>query len=220
MSPEFAAAVDPIFLKVLRAWERIQLHADLDPTSLHSQLLVGIREADDRLRSGSQQDAWDLARYALCAWIDDLMINRAWSGQRWWENNKLEFQLFSTNDAGTLFFQKAKQAQKITNRDAIEVFYIAVVLGFKGLYAVSESHFLSQNYDLPPTREEWARRAASMLNTRPTRPALGGTAQPASGAPPLDGRLTLVGALLCLLMLLILSVAVGWWGLYARSATL
>ena len=217
MSPEFAAAVDPIFLKVLRAWERIQLHADLDPTALHSQLLVAIREADDRLHAGHQRDAWDLARYALCAWIDDLMINRAWSGQHWWENNKLEFQIFSTNDAGTLFFQKAKQAQKITNRDAIEVFYIAVVLGFKGLYAVAESQFLSQNFDLPPTREEWARRAASMLNTRPTRPALSGTAQPAAGAPPLDGKLTLVGSLMCLLMLMILAVAVGWWGLYVRS---
>lgn len=219
MSPEFALAVDPIFLKVLRAWERIQMHTDVSHTELHSQLLVGLREADDQLRIGQFQEAWDLAEYALCAWIDDLMINRPWSGQHWWENNKLEFQLFKTNEAGTLFFQKAKQAQKITNRDAIEVFYIAVVLGFKGLYAVADSQFIAQNFDLPTTREEWARRASAMLNIRPTRPALTGTAQPAAGATPLDGRLTLVGSLLFLVMMLILASAVGWWGLVIRSTT-
>lgn len=215
MTPEFAQAVDPIFLTVLRAWERIQMHADISHTALHTELLTGIREADDRLRSAGFQEARELARYALCAWIDDLMINRPWSGQHWWENNKLEFQLFNTNDAGTLFFQKAKQAQAIANRDAIEVFYIAVILGFKGLYAFPDANYMTTNFDLPASREEWTRRAATMLNTRPTRPAITGTAVPAQGAPPLDTKLTLVGALLCLLMLVVLSLFVGFWGLVA-----
>lgn len=211
MSPEFARAVDPVFLSVLRAWDRIEQSSDVSPSSLQTELLHGIEDADDRLRSTVYNEAWQLARYAICAWIDDLLTHREWKGAQWWENNKLEFQFFRTNDAGTLFFQKAKEAQTIANRDAIEVFYIAVVLGFKGLYGVSDSKFAAQTYGLPHTREEWARHASSMLAARPTRRQVVGTPIAADGAPPLDSRLTLVGAALCLLMLFVVAVFLGVW---------
>lgn len=217
MSPDFARAVDPVFLSVLRAWERIEQHADVSPSALQNQLLRGIEDADDRLRDTSYSEAWQLARYAICAWIDDLLTHRTWKGAQWWENNKLEFQFFKSNDAGTMFFQKAQEAQRITNRDAIEVFYIAVVLGFKGLYGVNDSKYAAQSYDLPPTREEWARRAASMLSVRPTRRPVAGTPIAAAGAPPLDSRLTLVGAALCLLMLTVMAVFLGVWILYYQA---
>ncbi len=127
------------------------------------------------------------------------------------ENHTLEFQFFKTKDAGTQFFQKAKQAQQMLRRDAIEVFYIAVVLGFRGLYAVNEATFLAQQYDLPPTIEDWARRTAGLLQTRRQRQPLSGVAVAVDGAPPLDNKFTVVGAAVLTLMLAVIAAIVGYY---------
>jgi type VI secretion system protein ImpK len=217
MSPEFADAVDPIFLHVINAMEMVANHQRVDPTNLHTAVQVKLRQAEDKLQHGENHDVWQLARYALCAWIDDLMINTTWEGQKWWENHTLEFQFFNTKDAGTQFFQKAKQAQQLLRRDAIEVYYIAVVLGFRGLYALSESKFLAQQYDLPPTIEDWARRTAGLLQTRRQRTPLSGIAMPVDGAPPLDSKFTVVGAAVLTLMLCIISAIVGYYVYFGEA---
>ena len=94
MSPEFARAIDPIFLHVLSTMERVAANQPVDPQQVHTEVQAKLRQAEQRLQQGSHRDVWELARYALCAWIDDLMINRNWEGQRWWENHKMEFQFF------------------------------------------------------------------------------------------------------------------------------
>lgn len=218
MSPEFAEAVDPIFLHVIGAMDLVANHQRVDPTSLHSAIQVKLRQAEDRLQHGENREVWQLARYALCAWIDDLMINTSWEGQRWWENHTLEFQFFNTKDAGTQFFQKSKQAQQLLRRDAIEVFYIAVVLGFRGLYALPDSAFVAQQYDLPPTIEEWARRTAGLLQTRRARAALSGVATAVDGAPPLDSKFTVVGAAVLCLMLTVVACVLGYYVLVHNDA--
>ncbi len=214
MSPEFASAVDPIFLHVLDTLERLSANHSLDPQQVHMEVQTSLRQAEERLQHGGNQDVWQLARYAFCAWIDDLMITRAWQGQHWWENHKLEFQFFKTNEAGTAFFQRARQAEQLVQRDAIEVFYIAVILGFRGLYALPESTFLAQQFDLPSTIEEWTRRTAGLLQHSTGRPPLSGVTTPVHGAPPLESRFTLVGAVLTMLMLLVLTGLLGYHTLF------
>ncbi len=210
MTPEFAQAVDPIFLEVVAVLDRIATNQPQDAMQVHARLQTELRQAEERLPPTVQRDVWDFARYAICAWIDDVMITRRWEGQQWWENHKLEFHFFNTNEAGTAFFQKARQAEQLMQRDALEVFYIAVVLGFRGLYALPESTFLAQQYALPNTIEEWARRAAALLQRRAERPALSGATNPVHGAPPLESRFTVVGAALVMLMLLVLTGLLGY----------
>ncbi len=219
MSPEFATAIDPVFLQVIAAMESLSRQDHVDASALHSQITVRLRQAEDLLQHGENRDVWQLARYALCAWIDDVMITMNWEGQRWWENHKLEFQFFNTNDAGSLFYQKAKDATQLMRRDAIEVFYIAVILGFRGLYALPESTFIAQQYDLPPTIEEWTRRTAGLLQTRRSRQGLTGVAMPVDGAPPLESRFTVVGAAMLTLMLLVIAVVVGYHILAPENQT-
>ena len=39
---------------------------------------------------------WDLARYALCSWIDEVLVDSPWEGAESWSNNVLEMELFNT----------------------------------------------------------------------------------------------------------------------------
>ncbi len=218
MSPDFATAIDPIFLYVLSTLEQVNSHQRIEPRQVHAEIQSKLRQAEDRLLRGANRDVWELARYALCAWIDDVMINANWDGGGWWENHKLEFQYFKTNEAGTGFFQRATQAEQLIQRDAIEVFYVSVVLGFRGLYALPESKFLAQQFGLPNTIEDWTRNTAGLLRFRSEREALTGVANPVRGAPPLESRFTIVGAAVAMLMLLVLAALLGYH--IVKSATL
>ncbi len=210
MSPEFANAVDPIFLYVISTMEQVAAHQRVEPRQLQAEVQAKLRGAEERLSQGTTRESWELARYALCAWIDDVMINANWDGGGWWENHKLEFQYFKSNEAGTGFFQRAKQAEQLIQRDAIEVYYVAVILGFRGLFALPESKFLAQQFGLPNTIEDWTRNTAGLLRFRSERERLTGVATPVSGAPPLEGKFTIVGAAIAMLMLLVLTVLLGY----------
>jgi len=210
MSPEFANAVDPIFLQVLSTMEQVAAHQRVEPRQVQAEVQAKLRGAEERLAHGAGREAWELARYALCAWIDDVMINSNWDGGGWWENHKLEFQYFKSNEAGTGFFQRAKLAEQLIQRDAIEVYYIAVILGFRGLYALPESKFLAQQFGLPNTIEDWTRNTAGLLRFRSERERLSGIPNPVRGAPPLDAKFTVVGAAMTMLMLLVLTALLGY----------
>lgn len=209
MSPEFASAVDPIFLHVIGSLERIRNGDRIDPQQLQANTQAKVRMAAEALQSGPLNEAWRLAMYGLCAWIDDVMINLSWEGQRWWENHKLEFQFFNTNEAGTAFFRKAKEAQQLPRRDAIEVFYIAVILGFRGLYALPDGTAMAHQYDLPPTIDDWARRTSALVQPG-TSAMIKQTPIPVEGAPALEGRFTIVGAGLLFFILFVLAILLGY----------
>ncbi len=218
MSPEFATAVDPIFLHVLSTMEQVAAHQRVEPRQVQTEIQAKLRGAEERLSQGATRESWELARYALCAWIDDVMINANWDGGGWWENHKLEFQYFKSNEAGTGFFQRAKQAEQLIQRDAIEVYYVAVILGFRGLFALPESKFLAQQFGLPNTIEDWTRNTAGLLRFRSERERLSGIPNPVKGAPPLEGRFTIVGAAMTMLMLLVLTVLLGYHILRAAGS--
>ena len=69
-------------------------------------------------------------RYALTSWADEILIDSPW--EREWNERKLEEQLYFTNDRAFRFWQQADVAQARSGTDALEVFYLCVMLGFRG----------------------------------------------------------------------------------------
>ncbi len=69
-------------------------------------------------------------RYALTCWVDEVLIDSPW--EREWNERKLEEQLYFTNDRAFRFWQQADVAQARSGTDALEVFYLCVMLGFRG----------------------------------------------------------------------------------------
>ena len=71
MSPAFADACDPIFTRVISILERIELRESVDRDFERRRIESLFQEAEGRV---SDKAGWELARYALAAWIDDLLV--------------------------------------------------------------------------------------------------------------------------------------------------
>lgn len=71
-------------------------------------------------------------RYALVCWLDELFTrgDSDWSAD--WNEQKLEVELYGSNDRSWRFWQQAQLAQSRATDDALEVFYLCVMLGFRG----------------------------------------------------------------------------------------
>ena len=71
-------------------------------------------------------------RYALVCWLDELFTrgNSDWAAN--WNEQKLEVELYGSNDRSWRFWQQAQLAQSRATDDALEVFYLCVMLGFRG----------------------------------------------------------------------------------------
>ena len=70
-------------------------------------------------------------RYLLVCWLDELFCNESTWGTRWNEQ-KLEKELYGTNDRAWKFWDQAAIARSRPGTDAIEVAYLCVALGFRG----------------------------------------------------------------------------------------
>lgn len=214
MSPEFASAIDPLFLCVLDLLDRIGRGEDRQPAEERELVQNRLRGAEDQIGS---KPGWELAKYALVSWIDDMLIEAPWDGRNWWENNSLEFAHFKTRDRATLFFVKATEAGELSRRDALEVFYICVVLGFRGLYALPDAAVLAEHRDLPIDVEDWARRTSRSIELGQGRPTFHASTRIGDGAPPLSGRFAVVNAWLTTVVLTAFTIVVGYFVLTTRN---
>ena len=161
MTPRFAQAVDPIFLQVLGLLDRLSRGESPSPQDERLRIRAIIDQAEATLGSGTE---WELAKYAIVAWIDELLIDASWPGQDWWSNNVLEMEYFKSRSRFEKFWVRAQEATTLERRDALEVYYICVVLGFRGLYRdPNASDYLLRDYGLPPDVDAWARQATMSI---------------------------------------------------------
>jgi type VI secretion system protein ImpK len=186
MTPKFANAVDPIFLQILDLLARIQRQ---DKASAQEERLrVGalFDQAAAVLGAGAE---WELAKYALASWIDEVLLDAPWDGADWWSNNVLEVALFNTRLCNERFYLRALEASSLAQRDALEVFYVCVVLGFRGLYRDPHlAAMMTQMHGLPPDLEGWSKQTALAIRLGQGRPQLAGPRRELLGAPPLRNR--------------------------------
>ena len=57
-----------------------------------------------------------------------------WQGQDWWRDNVLEWTVFKTRRCNDLYYVNASTALNSGSDDALQLIYICVMLGFRGLY--------------------------------------------------------------------------------------
>lgn len=70
-------------------------------------------------------------RYALVCWLDELFTcDSPWASK--WNEQKLEVELYGTNDRAWKFWEQARYAQARPTNEALEAFYLCVMLGFRG----------------------------------------------------------------------------------------
>ncbi|HEX3727010.1 MAG TPA: DotU family type IV/VI secretion system protein [Pirellulales bacterium] len=194
MTPKFSEAVDPIFLHVLRMLEQIDRGENPEAKEERQRIRGLFDQADAKL--GNTAD-WQLAKYALVAWIDEVLIEAPWDGRNWWNENALEQEIFNGRRAFLQFYFKAKEASTLPRRDALEVFYVCAVLGFRGLYRDPvEAAAEAPSHELPADLESWARQISMAINLGQGLPPINETGQSADGAPALESKAFFVSYLL------------------------
>jgi type VI secretion system protein ImpK len=190
MTPPFALAVDPIFMYVLALLDRISRAAKPAAQEERARIRVLIDEAEAKLGNGTE---WQLAKYALVSWIDEMLVDAFWDGREWWSNNVLEIELFNSRECHEQFFLKAKQASALAGRDALEVFYVCVIMGFRGLYLdAGLSAMIAQSLNLPSDLNDWAKQTALAIRLGQGREPLPAPRVEIPGAPPMRSRASVV----------------------------
>jgi type VI secretion system protein ImpK len=144
-------------------------------------------------------------RYALACWIDELFIvDSPWDQQ--WNEKKLEVALYGSAERAWLFWEQARKAESRPEGDALEVFFLCVMLGFRG-----------ELRGEPDKLQSWAKSSLTQISKRQKRqpPKLPEKGEPTTNVPPLRGRegmqrMLLIAGVEFLLFVPVLAFLVFW----------
>jgi len=83
----------------------------------------------------SAEDIFD-AKYAFCAAVDEAVLNSQMNIRDSWERRPLQLVLFGDQLAGEHFYDKLEAARNggVRRINALEVFHMCLLIGFKGRY--------------------------------------------------------------------------------------
>jgi type VI secretion system protein ImpK len=214
MTPRFAQAVDPVLLHVLGLLDRINRDEQPSPLEERLRIVALLDQAEAIVGAGTE---WDLAKYALVSWIDEMLVEIPWEGRDYWSNNVLEVELFNTRLCNEQFYVRAQESSTLARRDALEVFYVCVVLGFRGLYRDPQTALMfSAAHGLPPDLDTWAKQASLAIRLGQGRPALAAPRRDIAGAPPLRTKPLVAWSWLAALLLAV-GAAVSYAMFFAAS---
>ena len=209
MTPKFSQAVDLVFLHVLGLLERIENSESPAPEEEQVRIRALIDQAEASL---GKEKEWELAKYGLVAWIDEMLVDAPWDGREWWSNNVLEMHYFNSRRAFEEFFIHAQEATSLTRKDALEVYYVCVILGFRGLYRDPDSGpALALSLNFPANLDEWCRQTALSVRLGQGREPPGAPGPEKAGAPPLRTASGVVWPWLVALMLAITVVLCSFY---------
>ncbi len=96
------------------------------------------------LAQGKPADAVEHSKYALAAFIDETIINSESNCRETWIEEPLQTAFFNDNLAGENFFKRLETLLPDLKRnlESIEVYYLALALGFQGRYRLSGTEVL------------------------------------------------------------------------------
>lgn len=208
MRPETALLVDPVFSLTTQLRDALaagQTDRFSSGRSELKELLSRIHSAELAAGHRSGSDYLGLG-YPLTCWIDELMTDDPIAG-RIWNENKLEGELFGSNDRAWMFWRQAQLAETLGRGEDLAVFYLCVSLGFSGQYRSDPEHLSA-----------WMHRTRLGLGLVPElKLPFANDLAPATDAPALTGAATLqragyVGWIAAVLLLPLISyLAVSAW---------
>jgi hypothetical protein len=207
-----ARLVFPVFAAGLELRERLR-RGETPDLAAEQARLVGLLKAfgDAKRNPPPGGDGFLGPRYALACWLDDLFARES---DRWF-GCPIETAAFGMADRVWRFWEQAELADRRPDTDALEVFYLAVRLGFRGDGPPAAA-------GVPPERSipPWLDRVEARLTREgPVWPEAPKDQRPAVNAGPRRGRrrlrralILLIGLAALLLTLLAHVVAVGLGG--------
>lgn len=132
------AAAATLFSLVSRIRNRAQ---HMDPEKLRRSVVAEVREFENRaLQAGVDAQDVKIARYAICATLDDVVLNTPWGGQSIWAQQSMVGTFHKETVGGDRFFDLLARLEKeaANNIDLLEFLYMCLSLGFEGRLRVEQ----------------------------------------------------------------------------------
>lgn len=96
-------------------------------------------------RLGADSDDVLLSKFAFCALVDEVVLQSGFDARHAWELRPLQLELFGEQLAGERFFEHLDTLRQggAARVQVLEVFHMALLLGFKGRYLIDGSEKLA-----------------------------------------------------------------------------
>lgn len=138
---DLVAFAGPIFDLILRLKAGIVAPSnDLRPKI--ASMLEDFEKRAERYRFNHK--IVQVSKFALASFVDETVLTNNFHLKEEWEKYPLQLEYFREQLAGDKFFEKltAMVKQIEVTQDAVEIYYICMLLGFKGRYGVYEKEKL------------------------------------------------------------------------------
>jgi type VI secretion system protein ImpK len=132
---DLASLSAPVFESVLKLRASLLLpSAELRPS--FERMLEEVEQRGATLRYDVAQV--QAVKFALAAFIDEMVLSEAFPLREKWEKYPLQLKYFGEHLAGVKFFDRLDEllAQTELDVDVVEVYYLCLLLGFKGKYKI------------------------------------------------------------------------------------
>lgn len=134
---DLVAFAGPVFDLILRLKAGIvQPSNDLRP-----KIASLLKDFEERaLRYRYRESIIQVAKFGLASFVDETVLTNNFPLKEEWEKYPIQLEYFGEQLAGNKFYDKleAMLRQIDVTQDAVEVYYVCMLLGFKGRYAVYE----------------------------------------------------------------------------------
>lgn len=114
-------------------------HSDVG--GLHRQVTQEIQSFENHARTrGCSPEAVLAARYALCAAIDEAVLNTPWGSSSFWSSQSMLSTFHQETGGGEKFFQILERImmEPAKNIELLELYSVCLALGFEGRYRIRE----------------------------------------------------------------------------------
>ena len=198
---------EPFFLKVLSIVNRTTASDSASLGDLSKRLKDDLKQMDAKVASGladlSPGD-WQTIKRMLVYWADEVLTARVPE----WQNHVLELDCYEDRNRAWKFYVEAEKNLPTAGPGCAELFYLAVVLGFRGDIISAFRHELGK--DLPggrtdpaEARRAWAQTLQRQIRVEQVPPPAGepleGDAEPlSSDSVHTAGIVLLIISILCL----------------------
>lgn len=211
MTPDFVKAIDPIVEMMIDVKEQIEKNNFPAPALIRSKFIQRI-DASEKLLD-KRPEEWSLASYALVGWIDEMLASQLpWDGASYWNQNKLQVKYFRNNLARERFFIRAKEAENLPKKDALEVYFMCVILGFKGVYDGAPGLESPRDVDIPDEMADWIRRTRDWIKLSPIKVNERRQVGIEHDSGPMNGKYHLLGMFMTFILTCVIAgVVVAIW---------
>lgn len=132
------ACAAPLFSLISRIRNRAQ---HVDPDKLRQSVVAEVRSFENAaLQAGIPAQTVRVARYALCATLDDVVLNTPWGGQSGWATQSLVGTFHRETVGGDRFYDLLARLEQepANNIELLEFVYMCLSLGFEGRLRIEQ----------------------------------------------------------------------------------